>query len=300
MLTRMLAQEIRSLSSEWYHAVPLPTGKLPGRGKALETSPEPSQRQQRQKQPRRGAAAQRSGTWASHVAAASPWKPWPAPVKVMEEPIAGPSSSQKGSDGRGRSISPASAVSTASSLPSSLPSLPSTPSRCNSEHDDLAGFGSISPVPAELALALVPGSRPPLVSDGHSHCGMSNNAAAKEAEPDVAALLSLKNRLAERIREAQPGPFRADSGADVAELQSLRLRLANALRETDGGGASTRSSARSAGAAPADPARRIALPAQAESAASPRVVAVVRDGLAYLLPPQAPNVLRIAGSRRFS
>jgi len=308
----MLAEEMEASSSQ-----------CNGFGKALETYPEPSRKQQ----PMHDYATELGGS-AHRALAVSPCRPCLKPRKAVKEAPLGRSSSYLGKADRGRSASPASVASTASSIPSftaSVNSLPSTPSHCSIEYMDSLGSRHGSPVPAVPKMAgQLDGHGPLHTGDASTWSGMGGIAVAAEVEPDVSALLVLKKRLTDRLYGAQPGPRRVDKGANVTELLSLRLRLANALSEGNCNGGAAKSMRANVTeilplrvrltealregncgsgvamkvASSVDDALARSASAVVPSMASPRFVAVVCDGLAYLLPSAASN-MHMADAGRF-
>jgi len=315
---------MESPSSHLRLGVPVTHGELNGRGKVLETSSEPS----RKLQPRHIDAFQLNIVSAQRVVPVSPSKPRSKPGKTVEDALPGRSSSYMDKVDRGRSKSPASIASTVSSIPSFIASeisSPSTPSLCSVEYMDHIGSRSGSPASAIPNVALeLDGKRSLRSGDASSWRGMGGIAVATEVEPEVAALLALKKRLADRLYGAQLVTRPAESRANVTELLSLRTRLANALREGNcGAGAAERVGAnvkeihqrhlrlakalcegnRSSGiaervASSAGVALAEAASAVVPSLPSPRFLAVVCDGLAYLLPSVAPN-MHTADTGRF-
>jgi len=308
----MLVEKTEASSSPWYFGAPLLPREQSGLSKALKTSPNPSHKQQ----PMHDDGIELSVS-AHRAVARSHCRPRLTPQKMVEEALPGRSSSYIGKSDRGRSTSPASVASTASSIPSftaSVNSLPSTPSM---EYLDLLGSRHGSPASARPTSALeLDSSRTLHIADATSRCGVGSIAVAAEVEPDIVALNVLKKSLADRLYCAQPDPPCADSGANITELLSLRLRLASALREsTCGSGVADSVGANVAeihslrlrlanalrkgncGSGAADSAASSADDALAGAASavvlltpSPRFVAVVCDGLAYLLPSAASSM----------
>jgi len=311
----MLVEKTEASSSPWYFGAPLLPREQSGLSKALKTSPNPSHKQQ----PMHDDGIELSVS-AHRAVARSHCRPRLTPQKMVEEALPGRSSSYIGKSDRGRSTSPASVASTASSISSftaSVNSLPSTPSHCSMEFLDLICSRHGSPAPAIPTSALeLDSSRTLHIADATSRCGVGSIAVAAEVEPDIVALNVLKKSLADRLYCAQPDPPCADSGANITELLSLRLRLASALREsTCGSGVADSVGANVAeihslrlrlanalrkgncGSGAADSAASSADDALAGAASavvlltpSPRFVAVVCDGLAYLLPSAASSM----------